>query len=110
MAQRATDIFFGAEISQLSDVQLVGIFANVPSKELPRDRLAAGLPIIDAMVESGVSKSKGEARRLITQGGVYVNNRRVDGIETQLGPENLASETIMVLRAGKKNYALLRFV
>ncbi len=78
-ARRATEIFFGAEISQLNDGQLSEIFADVPSKELPRSRLAGeGLPLIDALVESGLSKSKGDARRTIQQGGAYVNNRRIE--------------------------------
>jgi tyrosyl-tRNA synthetase len=111
VAQRATEIFFGAEIGQLSDAQLAGIFADVPSKELPRDRLAGeGLPLIDALVESGLAKSKSEGRRVITQGGAYVNNRRMDGLDARLTTADLASESILVLRAGKKNYALLRFV
>ena len=81
------------------------------ASRLPRARLAgAGLPIIDALVESGLCKNKSEARRIITQGGAYVNNRRVEGIETQLTPADLASESMIVLRSGKKNYALLRFV
>ncbi len=42
--------------------------------------------------------------------GAYVNNRRVEGIDTRLSTEHLASETVMVLRSGKKKYALLRFV
>jgi len=110
VAQRATDVFFGAEISQLNDAQLGDVFADVPSRELPLDRLSgAGLSVIDALCESGLSKSKGEARRLITQGGAYVNNRRIDQIDTQLSPADLASETVMVLRSGKKKYALLRF-
>ncbi len=110
-ARKATEIFFGAEISQLDDGQLRGIFADVPSKELPRDRLAGeGLWIVDALVESGLAKSKGDARRTIEQGGAYVNNRRVDSMETRLHAEDLASETMMVLRSGKKRYALLRFV
>jgi tyrosyl-tRNA synthetase len=110
-AERATEIFFGAEISDLSDTQLAGIFADVPSRRLPREKLSGeGLPIIDALVESGLAKSKGEARRTITQGGAYVNNRRVEGIEKQLTLADLASESTMILRSGKKNYALLRFV
>jgi tyrosyl-tRNA synthetase len=111
-ARRATEIFFGAEIGQgMSDAQLAGIFADVPSKELPKSRLAdAGLNIIDALVESGLAKSKGDARRTIEQGGAYVNNRRIDGLETQLTSAQLASETVMVLRTGKKKYALLRFM
>lgn len=109
-AKQATDIFFGAEISDLSDRELVQIFADVPSKELPAATLqGAGLPIIDALVEAGLAASKGEARRTITQGGAYVNNRRVDGVEAALTPASLASETVVVLRSGKKKYALLRF-
>ena len=109
-AQKATEIFFGAEISELNDAQLTAIFADVPSQELPRDRLEGeGLWIVDALVESGLSKTKGEARRTIKQGGAYVNNRRVESAETQLTSEQLASETVMVLRSGKKRYALLRF-
>ena len=108
-AQRATEIFFGAEISRLSDAQLQSIFADVPSKTLDRQRLSGGLPVIDAFVEAGLAKSKSDARRILAQGGAYVNNRRVAGVETSLGPADLASETVMVLRSGKKSYALLRF-
>jgi len=111
VAQRATEVFFGAEISELSDAQLAGIFADVPSKELSRERLSAsGLSIIDALCEAGLAKSKNEARRIVTQGGAYVNNRRIENIETQLTAAHLAGESVMVLRSGKKNYALLRFV
>jgi tyrosyl-tRNA synthetase len=110
VAQRATEIFFGAEINQLSDSQLQAIFADVPSKLLPRQVLdGVGLAVIDAFVEAGLAKTKGEARRLIAQGGTYVNNRRVDGIDVRLGTAQLASQSVMVLRTGKKNYALLRF-
>ncbi len=110
VAQKATEIFFGAEISDLDDSQLRQIFADVPSKQLAKTRLTdGGLAIVDALVEAGLSKSKGEARRTVEQGGAYVNNRRVEGIATQLTAEHLASETVLVLRSGKKKYALLRF-
>ncbi len=109
-ARRATEIFFGAEISQLNDTQLAEIFADVPSKELPRARLSDGLPLIDALVESGLAKSKGDARRTIQQGGAYVNNRRVADLESRLKNADLASETVLILRSGRRSYALLRFV
>lgn len=110
-AQRATDIFFGAEISALSDAQLVEIFADVPSRQLPKSRLAGdGLPLIDALTEAGLAQSKGEARRAIQQGGAYVNNRRQGDLDRRLTAADLASETVLVLRSGKKRYALLRFV
>ena len=110
-AQRATEIFFGAEVSDLTDAQLSEVFADVPSERLPRSVLAeqGGMPIVDALVAAGLAKSKGEARRTIQQGGAYVNNRRISAIDARLTAADLASETLMVLRAGKKNYALLRF-
>ena len=110
VAQKATEIFFGAEISELNDAQLIQIFADVPSKALPRATLTGNpLTIVDALVEAGLAKSKGEARRTVGQGGAYVNNRRVESIDTQLTATDLASETVLVLRSGKKKYALLRF-
>jgi tyrosyl-tRNA synthetase len=109
-ARKATDIFFGAEIEKLSDAQLTDIFNDVPSKELPRDRLIGeGLPLVDALVEAGLSKSKSEARRTVEQGGAYINNRVRTDVNTKLTAADLASETVMVVRSGKKKYGLLRF-
>ncbi len=109
-AQQAKEVLFGAEIENLTDADLGQIFTDVPSKELEFSSLDGdGLPIIDAFVLSGLSKSKGEARRSIQQGGAYVNNKRIDDIEYRLTRANLASETTIVLRSGKKKYALLRF-
>jgi tyrosyl-tRNA synthetase len=110
VAQRATEVFFGAEIRDLSDAQLGEVFADVPSKELPRERLLGeGIPLVDALVETGLAKSKGDARRVVSQGGAYVNNRRVDRMDARLGLDDLAGESMIVLRCGKKNYALVRF-
>ncbi|MEX2306193.1 MAG: tyrosine--tRNA ligase [Pirellulales bacterium] len=110
-AQRATDIFYGAEIADLSDAELVEIFADVPSQQLPRQVLTdgGGLPIVDALVAARLAKTKSDARRFVQQGGAYVNNRRIESVDTRLTAAELASETVMVLRSGKKNYALLRF-
>ena len=108
-ARRATEIFFGAEIDKLTDAQLGEIFADVPSVTLPRDRLAGdGLALVDALVESGLAKSKSEARRTIEQGGAYVNNRPRGDVNTRLTANDLASESVIVLRSGKKKYALVR--
>lgn len=109
-ALRATEVLFGAEIDQASDAELGEIFADVPSHEVPRGELQAGYPLVDALVVAGLAASKGEARRLIQQGGAAVNNRKVTDVETRLGEGHLASETVLVLRQGKKRYALVRFV
>ena len=109
-AQRAKEVLFGAEIENLTDRDLDQIFPDVPSKDLELAVLVEdGLPVIDAFVLAGLAKSKGEARRTIQQGGAYINNRRVADVEERLTKANLASETTIVLRSGKKKFALLRF-
>ncbi len=111
VAERATEIFFGAEIGELTEAQLQGIFADVPSRELPREKLEGeGLPVIDALVAAGLAKTNGEARRTITQGGAYINNRRAAELDRRLTGADLVGGATIVLRTGKKKYGLLRFV
>lgn len=108
-ALKATEIFFGAEINDLSDSELGNIFNDVPSAEISKAQLEGdGLPLIDAFTVAGLSKSKGEARRTLSQGGAYINNRRATEVDRKLTTADLASETNIVLRSGKKKYALLR--
>jgi tyrosyl-tRNA synthetase len=109
-AQRATDIFFGAEITDLNDQQLGEIFHDVNSGEVAKAELSTGLPIVDALVRAGLAKSKSDARRTVEQGGAYINNRRVDSTDYLLTEKDLASGTVIVLRSGKRNFALLRIV
>ncbi|XZE22621.1 tyrosine--tRNA ligase [Pirellulaceae bacterium SH449] len=108
-AVRASEYLFGGEIDRLSDSELLSIFADVPSQTAGKELLGSGLGIVDALVLAGLSKSKGEARRLVESGGVYVNNRRCEGVDRILSADDLASETVIVLRTGKKKYSLLRF-
>ncbi len=110
-AMRATEILFGGAFERLDDRQLTEIFADVPSRDLARDLLGGdGLWIIEALRAAGLSGSSGEARRSINEGGVYINNRRVTDVNRKLTADDLASETVMVLRKGKRSYALLRFL
>jgi tyrosyl-tRNA synthetase len=108
-ARKATEIFFGAEIANLHDAQLLDIFADVPSCNIPRSRLEQGeISLIDAYFETGLAKTKSDGRRFIEQKGAYVNNQQRLDVKTLLTPADLASETVIVIRQGKKNYALLR--
>jgi len=110
-AQAATLVFFGGEIDGYSDHELIEIFPDVPSTTLKKQSLEGeGVGILDALAEAGLAKSKGEARRSVQQGGIYVNNRRITDPEKRLSSSDLASQTVIVLRSGKKRYALLRFV
>lgn len=109
-ARRATDVLFGAEIRELSDSELFEIFADVPSVEMGGTRIDAGGMLPDFLVEAGIFASKSEVRRMIKNGGLYINNRRVENAEENLSRGLLASETTMVVRKGRRDYTLVRFV
>lgn len=108
-AQQASEVLFGSEIAGFNDDELSKIFKDVPSQELDRARLTEGYPIIELLADSTLYKSRGEARRALSAGGVYLNNRRVEDLEKLVTLEDLASETVLVLRKGKRNYMLTRF-
>ena len=108
-AELATEILFGREIQGLSDAELADIFGDVPSTQLERNRLEAGIDLISLLVEVGASASKGEARRALTAGSIYLNNVKVTDAALTVTAAQLASESTLVVRTGKKNYFLARF-
>ncbi len=108
-AELATEILFGREIQGLSDAELADIFGDVPSTQLERSRLEAGIDLISLLVEMGASASKGEARRALTAGSIYLNNVKVTDAALIVTAAQLASESTLVVRMGKKNYFLARF-
>ncbi|MDC0229516.1 tyrosine--tRNA ligase [Deltaproteobacteria bacterium] len=77
--------------------------SNVPSTVIDPERISVGLGIFDIFLETGLCTSKGEARRLQAQGGVYVNDQRIDDSDFCLGESDLQNREIL-LRAGKKRY------
>jgi tyrosyl-tRNA synthetase len=108
-AQQASRVLFGEKIEDLDDQAISEIFKNVPSTKMEKERLKNGISLIDALVESAASKSKGQARQLIQSGGAYVNNTSQKDIDYQLTEKDMASETFMIIRSGKKNFRLLSF-
>lgn len=109
-AEKATHILFGGEIEQATDSQLNEIFADVPSHSTNRSELQdEGYWIVEALQAANLVSSGGEARRSIKEGGVYVNNRRVTDQQYRLTMDDLASQSVIVLRRGKRKYALLKF-
>jgi tyrosyl-tRNA synthetase len=107
-AERATKALFSGDIEGLSADEIADVFADVPSSELPRDELGgAGKPVIDLLVESGLATSRGDARRSIEGGGVYVNNVRIDGVDVAVTSDQMIEGRFLLLRKGKKSYHLV---
>ena len=106
-----TEILFGdAPFDGIDDRTLADAFAAAPSAELPAHRLGRDLTAIDVLVDTGAARSRSEARRLIEQGGVRINNRLVSDLEATVGPEHLSGTSTLVVRVGKKRYFLVRLV
>jgi tyrosyl-tRNA synthetase len=82
--------------------------AAVPSSTIQRDRLTAGVPAYRLFQEIGLASSGAAARRLIDQGGAYVNGERVEAHERLITDADLTAEGTMVLRSGKKRFHRLR--
>jgi tyrosyl-tRNA synthetase len=108
-ALHATKIFFGEKITQLKDKDLTSIFRDVPSVELKKETLTSGISILDLLSQTPLFASKGEAKRSIEQKGVYLNNDSLADTNLVIGAQDLASETCMVIRKGKKNYCVIKF-
>lgn len=108
-AEQASRVLFGGEIAGLGAEEIRDIFSDVPSSEQPRSAFEGeGISTIDLVVESGLVRSKGQARRLIDSGGIYVNNVRVGGIDERVTLGETIEGRFVVLRKGKKSYHLVR--
>ncbi len=109
-AKQATRVLFGGGLDGLDEAALAEIFADVPSHEFAPGVLEAeGLPLTDALQAVGLASSRSQARRTIEQGGAYVNNRREGDPSRRLTAADLEGRRMLVLRSGKKSYALARF-
>lgn len=74
---------------------------GVPSTVLPAERLEAGIAAFELFTETGLCESKSAARRLIQQGGAYVNDERIEAFDVSIGMKHVTGEG-MLLKAGKK--------
>jgi tyrosyl-tRNA synthetase len=109
-AERATGVLFGSVPPQdLGADDLLEVFVDVPSTTIPAERLQrAGLPIVDLLTEAGVAASKGDARRLIGGGGVYLNGERLKSTEQVVGTGDAIDGRVLLLRKGKKQNHVVR--
>jgi len=106
-AMKASKAMFGGELTGLDEATLQDVFSEVPSSDLDRSILSADKTLLDILTENEVFASKGEARRMIKNGGLYLNNTRVDD-DGPFSSESLLTESMAVIRKGKKNYFLIR--
>ena len=109
-AQAASKAMFGGSLNDLDEATLADVFSEVPSAELALSHIAGQTPLLDALVEAKVFAGKSEAKRLVRNGGLYLNNERIDAEDVRLSEACLLAGRMTVIRTGKKNYHLLKFV
>ncbi|MEE8137985.1 MAG: tyrosine--tRNA ligase [Thermoanaerobaculia bacterium] len=104
-ARRVSELFFGEDVTQLEAQEVMDVLGDAPSSEIPAAEVAAGgVGIIDLLVRAGLASSKGDARRTLKGGGVYLNNHRLSDPDLRLSLGNAIDEKIFLLRKGKKQY------
>ncbi len=102
-AERASAVLFSEEIRDLPERTLLEVLEDAPSSDA-----AVGEALVDVAAAAGITRSRSEARRVIEQGGLYLNNRRVEDAEVSLSSGDLLHGRYAVLRRGKATQCLLR--
>ena len=117
LADEVTTIVHGADETEHAKAAAAALFGGGDLHALSPGTLASALreagatqvsslvPVVDLLVETGLAKSKGEARRTISEGGAYLNNVRIDDPEAEPRSSDLIGGSWLVLRKGKKTFA-----
>ena len=107
-AMRASEILFGGGLDGISEATFNDVAGEAPSKEIAAAELAdAGKPLLDLLVHSGLCPSKGQARKDLEGGGIYVNNVREANVSRSVTSSELLFGKHLLLRKGKRNYVVV---
>ena len=105
-AATAAAVLFTGDIAQLDEPTLAGALGDAPTTVVAASTLDAGLPIVDALVQSELASSKRDARQLLGQNSIHVNGHKV-GEDRVLGPDDALHGRWIVLRRGRANQHVL---
>jgi tyrosyl-tRNA synthetase len=108
-AERASAVLFGEDIATLPADEVLSVFDDVPSTRLTAAEFEVnGVALVELVARAQLAPSRGEARRLVQSGGVYVNNRRVADPQARLTRDQAIEGRVFVLRKGQKqNHVVL---
>lgn len=81
----------------------------MPTANLSLSKLNDGIGVIDLFAEAGLTSTKSDARRLVEQGGAFINEEKISDIKAIIGKEKLDKDNEMILRAGKKRFMRIIF-
>ncbi len=110
-AVNASSILFGNggedELRKLSVKQFLSVFEGVPWYKISIKKLSDGMNVVSLFKEAGVCGSKGEAKRLVKNGGIRINRERITDGETTVNRENLINGRFLLAQTGKKKYSVI---
>jgi len=110
-AIRASEIMFGGGLDGISEDLFKDVVGEIPTKDLEQAKLdGAGTSLIDLLIHAGLSPSRGQARKDIEGGGIYVNNVRDANIQRTVSSTDLLFGKYLFLRKGKRTYVVLKAV
>ena len=110
-AIQASEVLFGGDIVDLNAQDILDIFSDVPSLTMQKAFFETeGLPLIDIVNACGYASSRNAARKLIENGGIYVNNRRTTDVQLVIHLSAFIEGQYLVMRKGAKDYCLVRIV
>ena len=108
----ASEFLFGngtiESIASLDDKSIAGIFQGIPEAELEVALFTTGIKLVDLLAQAKIAESKGEARRLIAGGGVFVNKVKLIDPNQLINQQNLLNQKYLLVQKGKKNYHLIK--
>jgi tyrosyl-tRNA synthetase len=107
-AEVASNILFGGAVEDDSEYVYNCIIGEVPTKEIEKAKLdSAGIPLGELLVQCGLCSSKGQARKDIESGGIYIRNIREATATRTVTATDLRHGKYILLRKGKKNYVVV---
>jgi tyrosyl-tRNA synthetase len=110
-ARAASQTLFGGDMSNLTPEEIHDIFDDVPSSDFALSELETGqTAILDFLVRNQVTASRGEAKRLLESGGIYLNNVKVSETNSIVSTSASIANKYIVVRKGKKNYYLVNLI
>ena len=126
LAQEVTEFVHGEEEYKKAVETTMKLFANAdaPAEELtiedlegmegviksdfPKEKIRTGIDIVSFLAETGIFPSKGEARKMVQNGGVSINRKKVETTDLKIESSLLLHDQYLLLQKGKKNYYLVK--
>lgn len=109
-AEKITDFLFGSEdkmqmLNEFSREEIQALARETGSCEINENEIR----VLELLVKCGIVDSNGEAKKMITQGAIYVNENKISDIASSFSTQD-ASNGVLLIRKGKKNYKIAQFI